>query len=430
MNAADPVPAPVPRRRRWLRLLLILLVCVVALALLVRLLLPPERALRLVLAQLEPTLGLQIEFEGDVDYRLRGTPELVVRNVVVRVPGETTPMLRAERVLVSLPWKTIRSRGADLEITRVELDAPRLHLPTLLRWFNARPPGDGKVPPFTDGLGIVRGTVDGDGWQVDGLSLDVPSLHAELPLEARISGRVVSGTLRAPFRLHVTSDRVVGAADLTAVGTLALETGDARLQTTLQATASRVDTTAGIRLSPLHIAMDARWRDGETDLPFALGLHGALTVDGSRIEFAPAGVATRAEGLVPTLAAGGVITFDRTLAVALDGTLSRWPPAWPALPPPLDANDVPMPFAIRYSGALALDAPVQLRLDHAGARFDGSARIADITAWFAAGDGGAPVPPLRGTLHADRIDIGGAQLDGVEIEFDDGNNEPLPTATP
>ncbi|MCD9029415.1 hypothetical protein LDO26_14565 [Luteimonas sp. BDR2-5] len=425
MNAADPAPAPAPAlpRRRWWRLLLVVLACLLVAALAVRVLLPPERALRLILSSLEPTLGLRIEFDGKVDYRLRGTPQLVVRDVTARMPGESTPLLRAERALLSLPWKTIRSRGRDLEIGRVELDAPHVHLPTLLRWLDARPPGDGKLPAFTNGLRVVRGRIDADGWHVDDIDLDLPSLHADRPLDARIAGTAVTDALRVPFRLRVRSDRVVDAREFGAVGTLSVETGDGRLQATVQADATRADTASGLRLSPLRIAGDARWRSGDTDLPFALGLHGDLTVDGGVVRVAPAGIAVRADGVVPTLAAGGAIVFDRQLVLALDGQLPHWPEAWPALPSPLGDSDAPLPFALRYAGPPTFDAPIGLKLSHAGASFDGSARIADLVAWLDTGEDGSPLPPLRGTLRAERIEMSGVRLEGIEIEFDDGGDD-------
>ena len=431
MNAADPAPAnapALPRRRGW-RLLLVLIAGLLLAALAVRVLLPPERALRLVLAQLEPTLGLRISFDGRVDYRLRGTPQLVVHDVSARLPGDTTPMLQADRLLLSLPWKTIRSRGRTLEIRRIELDAPQLHLPALLRWLDARPPGDGNLPVLTDGLRVTNGRIDGDGWQVEGLALDLPSLHADRPLDARMAGTAIASGLRAPFRLRLRSDRVRDARQLGAVGTLSLETGDGRLQATVKADATRDLGASGLSLSPLRIASDARWRSGETDLPFALGLQGTLAIDGGGMHFAPAGIATRADGLVPTLSAGGRIALDRQLDIALDGRIPHWPDAWPALPAPLDDRDTPLAFALRYAGAPALDAPIGLTLARTGARFDGSLRIADLATWLDAGDAAAPLPPLRGRLQAQRIVLPGAELHGIEIEFDDGS-PPIDTAPP
>ncbi|MET0328457.1 MAG: hypothetical protein ABW163_06780 [Luteimonas sp.] len=434
MSAADPAPAgAAPRRQRWLRLLLGALIALIALALLVQILLPPERALRLVLARLEPTLGLHVAFDGDVEYRLRGTPQLIVRDVHVTLPGaaEDAPMLQAERVLLSLPWKTIRSRGADLGIARIELDAPQVHLPSLLRWLDARPPGDGKVPTITDGIRIVRGRLDGDGWHVDDLSLDLPALQAERPIDARIAGTLQLDALRAPFRLRMHADRAVDARALQARGTLAVEHATGRLDTVLQLDATRVDADMpGFALAPLRLAMEARWSgaDDAEPLPFVLGLHGGLRVggDADALRLAPLGLVIGGEGLVPDVTAGGRVAVGDALDVVLDGRLARWPEAWPALPPPLSDSTQPLPFALRYAGSTDASAPVTLRLEHEHARFDGATRIPAMLMWLDALATGSPLPPLRGTLSADRADVAGATLEGIEIEFDDGSGETAP----
>ena len=81
--------------------------------LLARWALQPERAGNLLLRRAGSALGLQIEAQS-IDYRLRGTPQLVLREVTARQPGQQTALLAARRVFVSLPWSTIRARGADL----------------------------------------------------------------------------------------------------------------------------------------------------------------------------------------------------------------------------------------------------------------------------------------------------------------------------
>ena len=423
MSTAAPAPdAPAPRRRRWPLLLLIPLVAALVLAVSVRVLLPPERALQLALDRLGPALGLDITFDGDVDYRLRGTPRLEVRNVVARMPGASTPVLRADRVLLSLPWTTIRSRGADLQITRVELDAPTLHLPTLLRWLDARPPGDGRMPPFTDGVRIRNGRVDADGWRVEALAVDVPALYPDRALDARVAGTAITGDVRAPFRLQVQADRVVDLRTLAADGTVTLRLPSGRLDTKLRVDATRADATApGLHLAPLRIAADAHWRARATSIPFAFGLQGRLAFDAGRLELAPVGLATRAQGMVPTLAAGGRIALDDELQLALDGRIAHWPGAWPALPAPLSDSDAPMPFALRYAGPAGLDAPLALRIEHAGARFDGQARLPAVLQWLDAIDTGTPLPPLQGRLTAERLEMPGATLEGLQIDFDDGS---------
>lgn len=425
MTAPAPAPdAPAPRRRRWPVLLLVLAVAGLVLALSVRVLLPPERALHLVLERLGPSLGLDIAFDGDVAYRLRGTPQLEVRNVTARMPGETTPLLRADRVLVSLPWSTIRSRGAELEIARIELDAPTVHLPTLLRWLDARPPGDGRVPPFTDGLRIRNGVVDADGWRIEALMLELPALYPERAVTARVAGTAIAADVSAPFQLRVRADRLVDLRTLGANGSVTLRLPSGRLDARLQIDATRVDpAAAGLHLAPLRIAADAHWRARATSIPFAFGLQGRLGFDAGRLELAPVGIATRATGLVPTLAAGGRIALDDALQLTLDGHIARWPAAWPALPAPLAGSDAPMPFALRYAGPAGFDAPLALRIEHAGARFDGRARLPAVLQWLDAIDTGSPVPPLQGRLTAPRLELSGALLEDVRIDFDDGSNE-------
>ncbi len=425
MSTPAPAPgAPAPRRRRWLFLLAVLVAAGLGLALSVRVLLPPERALHLVLERLGPALGLELTFDGTVDYRLRGTPQLEVRNVVARMPGETTPLLRADRVLVSLPWSTIRSRGAELEIARIELDAPSVHLSALLRWLDARPPGDGRVPAFTEGLRIRNGVVDADGWRIEALMLELPALHPDRAVDARVAGTAVSAAVSAPFQLHVRADRLVELRTLDANGSVTLRLPSGRLDTRLQFDATRIEPAApGLHLAPVRLAADAHWRARATSLPFAFGLQGRLAVDAGRFELAPVGIATRAEGPVPTLAAGGRLVVDDALQLALDGRIARWPEAWPALPAPLAGSDVPMPFALRYAGPAGFDAPLALRVEHAGARFDGHARVPAVLQWLDAIDTGSPVPPLQGRLTAPRVALPGAMLEDLQIEFDDGSDE-------
>src|SRR3546814_13689864 len=78
--------------------------------------------------------------------------------MVAREPGAATPLLRARRVYVSVPWSTVRSRGAQLDITRIEFDAPVLDLPALQHWLAARPPGETRMPTLSDGLQVVDGS--------------------------------------------------------------------------------------------------------------------------------------------------------------------------------------------------------------------------------------------------------------------------------
>ncbi|HEY0310760.1 MAG TPA: hypothetical protein VGC43_06525, partial [Luteimonas sp.] len=72
-------------RRR--RLLVAIALALLALLLALRFALQPERATRFLLARVGNTLGLEITFGGAAEYRLRGVPRLVIRDVVAREPG-------------------------------------------------------------------------------------------------------------------------------------------------------------------------------------------------------------------------------------------------------------------------------------------------------------------------------------------------------
>jgi hypothetical protein len=112
-------------RRRKIALLVLAAVVLFG-ALMLRWLLDPAFLVPRMLKLAGNSLGLEITAKGENDYRLRGTPELVVRNVIAREPGSDAPVLRADRVFISLPWSTLRARGSDLTAQRLELDAPVL----------------------------------------------------------------------------------------------------------------------------------------------------------------------------------------------------------------------------------------------------------------------------------------------------------------
>src|SRR5690606_19495247 len=166
---------PTRRRVAWILAAAVLGLLLLAAFLLSR----PDRVARFALAQAGQALGLEITSSGASEYRIRGTPTLVVRDVVARLPGTATPVLAADRVLLSMPWSTLRARLADLDFTRIELDAPVLHLAAFQAWMASRPPGGGRVPALGEGIGVGGGTILADGWRVEGVGLEVPLLQGQ-----------------------------------------------------------------------------------------------------------------------------------------------------------------------------------------------------------------------------------------------------------
>jgi uncharacterized protein involved in outer membrane biogenesis len=144
--------------------LIVIAVALLLLALLLRIALQPEHATGLILDQAGKALGLEITASSG-EYQLRGTPQLVLHDVIARQPG-AKPLLRAKRIYLSLPWSTIRARGSDLTVRRVELDAPRFDLPAYQHWIATRPPSARRIPTLTDGLRIRDGRIDNDDWDV------------------------------------------------------------------------------------------------------------------------------------------------------------------------------------------------------------------------------------------------------------------------
>lgn len=413
---AAPEPVLPSRRRRIALAALIIALALFALAL--HWVSRPDRVAGLILAQAGNALGLEITAGGASEYRLRGTPMLSIRDVVARLPGASVPVLTAERIHLELPWSTIRARGADLTVRRLELDAPQLDLAALTSWLATRPPArETRIPTLTDGLRIVRGRVVGDGWSVDAIDAFLPSLHPDRPARVRLSGRAIAGTMRIPFDVNLALTRPAARAGLGVVGDVDVQSPPWSLpmRTTLS---GRLHNGAdGIGLDGLRLGANATWRSGETDLPFTFGIAGPVRLRGGELTVAPAGVAVWGQGVVPNLQAAGHFGFGERLALRLEGALSSWPRAWPALPSPLAESTSPLPFALDYAGRADLSDTTSLRLQRDATRFDGSFRLPAVLGWIDRMDRDTPLPPLNGRLSTPRLVIAGATFEGVETEF-------------
>jgi hypothetical protein len=411
-------PADAPRRRA------LLLGCGAAALLLLialglRFAAQPDRVARLVLGAIGDALGLEITATGNSEYALRGSPTLVVRNVVAREPGAATPLLRAARVYVSVPWSTVRSRGGRLDFTRIELDAPVLDVPALQHWLAARPPGERRMPTLADGLQVRDGRVDGDGWRVDGIALSLPRLRPDARVGGRAAGRFAAGEFALAFDVAAAMTRPGNDAGVAIVGTTTASSSGWRAPARLHMSAPLHFGDGGVRSARLRARASGRYESGDTRLPFAFAVTSPLLLRGGTVALAPAGLALRGEGAVPAIDARGALALGRRLLLDLDGQLRQWPAAWPALPPPVEASDAPLPFALDYLGRSDLSGPAALRLQRDDARFDARFRLPDVLAWMSTDAAGSPLPPLSGRLSAPRLEISGAQLEGVEIELDD-----------
>ncbi len=423
MADADATPAPRPKKR-WRRVLIAFGILLLLLSLSTTWLLQPEQLVPLILDRTGKALGLEITADGVAEARLRGRPQVVVRNIVARVPGEKTAILRAERVLLALPWSSLRNGGKDPVIERVELDAPVFDLPALQAWLAKRPSGDdAKIPTLTGGLRVVNGRIDNGDWRIENIDLRLPSLHPQRPANARIRGRYVDaatgdGTMKIPFDLSIALTRPANDADVTAVGTLAIERGDWRLPATVALSGPLHLGDDAITMSPAKLGVSARYESGETGLPFALGLHGPLRYDAGTWVLAPVGVALRGDEPIPGFDARGAFALGKRLVIELDGALPQWPASWPALPVPVSNSTSPLPFSLRYTGRADLSDVAGLRVQRDATDFDSRFKLFEMLDWIDQ-TGGSPLPPLDGRLRSPELEISGAVLEGVEIVIDD-----------
>jgi len=422
VSATPRQAGPPQARRRWRRVLLLL--CAAALALLallslvVWIALPPERIVPMVLARVGASMGLEISAKGDAATRLGRHPSIVVRELVVREPGAARPLLRARRVLVALPWRTIRGLGDPLELVRVELDAPELDVAALQRWLATRPPGDGRLPTLTRGLQARGARIEGGSWRVESLSLDLPQLRADAPVRARASGRYVDASMRAPFALAATLQRPASGRGFAVVGAVTPTRDDWRLPARVTLSGA-LHWDEALALLPARFGAGGRFISGGTDIPFALGLHGPLRAHDGAWSLLPAGVALRGGGLVPELDARGRLALGHHLLLQLDGRIAQWPDGWPALPPPMGASRQPLGLSVSYLGLVDFSAALSLRVARDDLRFDGRLDVPALADWASNMERGSLLPPLSGTLEADAMEISGARLEGVSIEFED-----------
>ena len=416
-------PAPRPLLRRILKLAAILAALLLLLLLVIGWLMQPQRAGRLLLGKAGNALGLQISADA-IDYRLRGTPQLVLHGLKAQRPGDDA-LLRAERVFVSLPWRTIRARGRELTVQRIELDAPILDLPALQRWQASRPPSDEiRIPTLTSGLRIRDGQVRNDTWNIEALDIDLPSLHPERPLRAGVRGRYIDPPIRMPADLAITVQhlpRLLSGAPTGVAGVGAVTVADAGWRVPMQVHLSgplRLGKDSAL-MRPARLGIAARYVSRSTEVPFRLGLHGPMAFNNATWRFVPVLVTLDGDGAIPDATARGSVSIGRQLRMHLDGSITGWPEAWPALPPPLSESTSALPFALDYRGSIGFGDITRLEVRRDATRFDARFRLPQVLEWTKAASTGSFVPPLDGNLTTPELEIAGARLEGVEIEIDD-----------
>lgn len=418
MSATAPVPVRT-RRGRLARFTIVVAILLVLLAIAGSYLLQPQRASALLLDQVGSALGLRITASGQASYRLRGTPQLVLHDVVAQRPGDATALLRADRVFIAVPWSTIRARGADLTVQRIELDAPILDMPALQRWQATRPASETRIPTLIEGLRITRGRIGNEGWRMDGIDVDLPSLAPGKPLGARLQGRYLDPPTTLGFDLDVALTRPANDAGLAAIGKATLEGDGWKLPARIHLSGPLRMGDGAVSMVPARIGISAHYLSADSDLPFTLGAAGPLRFDQGVWALDPAASILDGRGVIPDATAHGAFALGRRLVLRLHGDIAGWPDAWPALPPPLSASTSPMEFSLDYVGQVDFSEAAALALQRDATTLDARFRLPVVVDWINSGVAGSPLPPLQGHLQTPQVEIAGATLEGVEVEFED-----------
>ncbi len=422
MNTPDASSPPPARKRRWaLGLVIGLIVVLLLLALAIQQVLQPRFATRLILREAGQALGLDITADGEPELQLRGTPRWVIRGVSAKLPGTSRELLHADRLLLSLPWSTLKSRGRLLDIERVELDAPVLDLAVLSEWRKSRPPSTAqRLPTLTRGLRVVRGQVTGNGWRIHGIDIDLPRFAPKQRLTTHVRGRYVARTMQLPFDLHLVMSEPADTAALGLAGDVTPTASDWKMPMRIRLSAPMHWGDDGLRLQPAKLSAQVRYEGRNGDpIPFVFGAYGQARVSNDGLHWPQLALALRANGVVPNLDATGELQASDRLELMLAGQIHAWPDAWPKLPAPLSDSRSPLPFSLGYTGAFDFSDVFALNVRRDATRFDARLHVRDVLAWRDALSTGSLLPPIDGHLSTPKLEIAGAQLEGVEVDFEE-----------
>lgn len=416
------------RRGRLARVAIVVVILLLLVVIAGSYLLQPQRASALLLDRVGKSLGLKITASGQSSYRLRGTPQLVLRDVVAQRPGDAVALLRAERVFVSVPWSTIRARGSDLTVQRIELDTPILDVPALQRWQATRPTSEEtRIPTLIDGLRIVRGRIDNNEWRIDDIAVDLPSLAPDKPLSAHLQGRYLDPPTTLPFDFDVALTKPANDAGVALIGKATLEGEDWKLPAHIHLSGPLHLGDGDVSMVPAKVGISTRYLSAGSNLPFTLGAAGPLHFNEGVWALDPAALILHGGGMIPDATANGALALGRRLVLRLHGEIAAWPDAWPALPPPLSASTSPMDFSLNYVGRVDFSEAASLAVHRDDTTFDAQFKLPAVMDWINADVAGSPLPPLQGRMQTPQLDISGATLEGVEIEFSDDTTAPAAT---
>ena len=372
-----------PRRRRWRWILGTLAVLLVVGAIFVNAQLEPHRLADTVLGQAGKSLQLRITYRGTPEYAFRPEPRLVLPKLSVAALDAKVAFLGAQRAEISLPWSTLG--GGEPVITRITLDTPVVHLPSMRRWLASRPPAPFKLPTLSRGLAVRNGTLVDSAWGLRQLSLDLPRLKAGEAAKLEASGIFAAGKTALPFELSALAANPGLASPLD-------------LKLTLKPTAAAREPAPA---------------------PIAISLQGSYEWADPRFTLLAHNFAMVAKSPIPSLQGKARLDLAEQAALELDAVLSRWPETWPTLPKALAAKGDKLPVQLRYRGNRDFSDPLSLVAARDDTELRATLRVDEMQRWLAAGPA-TPLPPLQGTLKTPALDFDGITLEGVEVEISEG----------
>ncbi len=431
------------RRRRWRRVLGAFAALLLLAALLAWWFLEPTRLTALILARASSTLHLELHTTGPGSYALRPEPRLVLPGLSAAIPGADAPFFRSGRVELALPWDTLRGRSAD--ISSIVLKSPDIDLQGLRSWLSSQPPSTAplRLPTLTRGLHIDDGLLRSGTWRIEHLNVALQSLADGKPATLDASGILLRGGVASKFTSKTTATPAGIDSGLRIDGAHVSLQSDGELPSLIATGSMRsaddfaLNLAGAIQRAPHWWAESVDASFGKPgDTPFSI-----VFVDGTAMQGAGSVAApTSAQpGLIlqlklgdarrqPAVTANAEASSAQLLDATLHGQLSRWPDAWPGLPPALAANSAPIVFEARYHGSIFMGDPVGFDIKRAGVSLQGRFRLANVRAWIKT-KFAALLPPVDATLTAPQIDIAGMQLHGVQMEIRDDAAVPTqPTA--
>jgi len=268
-------------------------------------------------------------------------------------------VLRADRLELVLTWAGLREQAPRIASLRIE--GVRVDGRAFARWWATRPVATPGPLPSIEQLTIVDGEWQQDALLLHGLAIELQDFGPGQRLRLQAEGRITTGqAANAALPAPGPHLRLVLDGDL----------HDSADRQALQAIHSRFD--------------------GEPPLP-----------DGQWV---------------------GTLQFAPRWQADLQGQLAAWPEGWPPLPAPLDPAH-PIQLTIAQSGRQALDAPLHLQLETAGARAELRFVPRALLAWQAATDR-SQLPPLQLQAQGEMLEIDGLRLEGLRLDIDHGRHAP------